>query len=74
MELDYNFHPEGSPYERVALQRLNQDLASLTPEVGPVELCSMWFDDLYRPGEQRPELSNPEGWARASRVEIVFFQ
>jgi len=26
-------------------------LAVLYPQVGPVELCCMWFDDLYFPGQ-----------------------
>jgi len=28
---------------------LLEDLAVLDPQLGPVELCCMWFDDLYLP-------------------------
>lgn len=46
------------------IKSLLASLASLDREVGPVELCCMWFDDLYRPAEKHPEMYNPGVWER----------
>ena len=43
---------------RLSIMSLLRSLAELDPEVGPVELCCMWFDDLYFPGEMHPERYN----------------
>lgn len=51
----------GLPYNS-EIRSLLEDLASLDPEVGPEELCCLWFDSLYRPGEKHPELYNPGVW------------
>jgi hypothetical protein len=37
------------------IKELLADLASLNPDVGPDELISLWFDDLYFPGQKRTE-------------------
>ncbi len=44
-----------------------ESLAQLDPYVGPVELCCMWFDDLYTPGYRHPEIFHPGVWDRALR-------
>jgi hypothetical protein len=56
-----------------SIRSLLKALASLDPEVGPVELCCLWFDNLYRPGEKHPELYNPGVWERGLREWRAWF-
>lgn len=43
------------------------DLAVLNPQSGPTELCCIWFDDLYFPGQSRPSEYPAETWERGQR-------
>ena len=50
-------------------------LSRLEPRLGPVELCCMWFDDLYRPGDSGKELFDPKVWERGLKEwEILFYR
>ena len=42
-------------------------LAELNPEVGPIDLCSAWFDDFYFPGHSIPEGHPPDAWDKGQR-------
>jgi len=33
-------------------------------DVGPIELCCMWLNDFYFPGQKMPPQYPPESWAR----------
>jgi hypothetical protein len=47
-----------------SIRDLLRDLAVLSPQLGPNELCSMWFDDLYFPGQSLPAKYPCETWER----------
>ncbi|HEV2189971.1 MAG TPA: hypothetical protein VGR70_22390 [Stellaceae bacterium] len=53
------------PAYNESIRRLLADIAVLNPEEGPVELICLWFDDLYRPAQTRPDHSVPEIWEKA---------
>jgi len=47
-----------------AIRGLLADLAALNSQSGPIELCSMWFDDLYFPGQSLPAEYPQDVWER----------
>ena len=51
----------------LAIKDLLADLATLNPDVGPDELISLWFDELYFPGQMRPENYPLESWEKGER-------
>jgi hypothetical protein len=50
-----------------AIMDLLADLGGLNPELGPIELCCMWFDDFYFPGQSRPSQYPIDTWERGQR-------
>lgn len=53
----------GSDYN-ASIKSLLASLASPDREEGPVELCCMWFDDLYPPVCKHSEIFSPGVWDR----------
>ena len=47
-----------------SIRSLLASLASLDRDEGPVELRCMWFDDLYLPAGNNPEIFKPGVWDR----------
>jgi hypothetical protein len=47
-----------------SIRDLLVDLAALNPQVGPIELCCMWFDDFYFPGLSLPAKYPRDVWER----------
>jgi hypothetical protein len=50
-----------------AIRSLLVDLEALNEQLGPIELCSMWFDDLYFPGQSLPSEYLRDVWERGQR-------
>ena len=50
-----------------SIKSLLASVASLDHQVGPVELCCMWFDDIYRPADKNQEQYAPGVWERGLR-------
>jgi hypothetical protein len=49
------------------IRLLLKDLAELKSESDPVELCCLWFDDFYFPGQLRPPGYPVSVWERGQR-------
>ncbi len=50
-----------------SIRGLLTDLAALKSQSGPIELYSMWFDDLYFPGQPMPAEYPRDVWERGQR-------
>lgn len=50
-----------------SIRKLLADLAGLNPQLGPIELCCMWFDDLYSPASKAPAGYSAETWEQGQR-------
>ncbi len=46
---------KGQPKYHSTIFSLLEDIASLNPNEGPVELICLWFDDFYLPDHEDPE-------------------
>jgi hypothetical protein len=69
--------PKGQPRERdnamtefhynQSIKELLRSIAELKEAEGPVELCCMWFDDLYFPAHTRPQGMSIEVFEKGQR-------
>lgn len=56
-----------TPEYRHSIRLLLANLAKLNATCGPDELCCLWFDDFYFPGQVRPRGYDPDIWERSQR-------